>query len=71
MATCPTMKVERDGEIITINEEDFNEETDEKVESEKSLDSMTKAELLAEAEVRGVEVASSLTKAEILETLRT
>lgn len=38
-------------------------------EADKSLDDMTKAELLAEAERRGVEVKSSATKAEILDAL--
>jgi hypothetical protein len=35
----------------------------------KSLDAMTKDELLAEAEVRGVEVDASMTKAEIREAI--
>ena len=41
----------------------------EKAEAEKSLDGMTKAELLAEAEGRGVEVSASSTKADIIDAL--
>jgi aminopeptidase N len=38
--------------------------------SVEPLDSMTKEELLAEAEKRGVEVKSNMAKAEILEALK-
>ena len=47
-----------------------DEASDDKADEGDGLDKMTKADLLDEAEKRGVETSSSMTKAEIIDAIR-
>lgn len=68
------LRVEAINDLLgkVLGEEPEAEESAATKEPEEAadLDSMTKAELLEEAEVRGIEIAKSHTKAEIIEAIK-